>query len=110
MFEISFDIILGVRFIQVKNKYENVKNMLLMSARKVSCVVDHLNGSKICRPSLIISTSQQFSVKIGKINHCLQFALTILGKKKTSLFTAIDIFTSWDEIFPTLPTALRNKF
>lgn len=81
-----------------------------MSARKVSCVADHLNGSKICRPSIIISILQQFSVKIGKINHCLQFTLTLSGKKKTSLFTAIDIFTSWDEIFPTLPTALRNKF
>lgn len=81
-----------------------------MSARVVSCVVDHLNGSKICRPSVIISTWQQFSVKIGKINHCLQFTLTLSGKKKTSLFTAIDIFTSLDEIFPTLPTVLRNKF
>lgn len=84
--------------------------MLFVSARKVSCVVHHLNDSKIWRPSVIISTSQQFSIKIGKINHCLQFTLTLSGKKKTSLFTAIDIFTSWNEIFPTLPTMLRNKF
>lgn len=84
--------------------------MLLMGARTVSCVVDHLNGSEICRPSVIISTWQWFSVKSGKINHCLWFTLTLSGDKKTSLFIAIDIFTSLDEIFPTLPTVLRNIF
>lgn len=88
----------------------NVKNILLMSVRIVSCVVDHINGGKICRPSVIISTWQRFSVKSGKINHCLWFTLTPLGEKKTSLFIAIDIFTSLDEIFPTLATVLRNLF
>lgn len=84
--------------------------MLLTSTRIVSCVVDHLNSSKICRPSVISYTRQQFSVKTGKINHCLQFTLTLSGKKKTSLFTAIDIFTPLVEIFPTVLTVLRNKF